>query len=122
MQKTAYDVRISDWSSDVCSSDLRVGGLGGPGHARCAGAELEGLQPSAAIDGEALGRARLPFYDQPCAARILNHRRGQAAVGGIDRLLQTDEAVVVGTDGAGNLLRSEESGEGKERVRTWRIR
>src|SRR3546814_10861177 len=25
MQKTAYDMRISDWSSDVCSSDLRVG-------------------------------------------------------------------------------------------------
>src|SRR3546814_6690147 len=23
-QKTAYDVRISDWSSDVCSSDLKV--------------------------------------------------------------------------------------------------
>src|SRR3546814_8222933 len=23
-QKTAYDMRISDWSSDVCSSDLRV--------------------------------------------------------------------------------------------------
>src|SRR3546814_10449748 len=22
MQKTAYDVRISDWSSDVCTSDL----------------------------------------------------------------------------------------------------
>src|SRR3546814_12002207 len=22
MQKTAYEVRISDWSSDVCSSDL----------------------------------------------------------------------------------------------------
>src|SRR3546814_1133025 len=26
-QKTAYEVRISDWSSDVCSSDLR--GLAG---------------------------------------------------------------------------------------------
>src|SRR3546814_8693271 len=26
-QKTAYEVRISDWSSDVCSSDLaRLGG------------------------------------------------------------------------------------------------
>src|SRR3546814_15862404 len=25
-QKTAYEVRISDGSSDVCSSDLRVGG------------------------------------------------------------------------------------------------
>src|SRR3546814_20722853 len=24
-QKTAYEVRISDWSSDVCSSDLEVG-------------------------------------------------------------------------------------------------
>src|SRR3546814_18175476 len=23
-QKTAYEVRISDWSSDVCSSDLEV--------------------------------------------------------------------------------------------------
>src|SRR3546814_1352397 len=25
MPKTAYDVRISDWSSDVCSSDLKRG-------------------------------------------------------------------------------------------------
>src|SRR3546814_10460888 len=24
-QKTAYELRISDWSSDVCSSDLNVG-------------------------------------------------------------------------------------------------
>src|SRR3546814_8329951 len=24
-QKTAYEMRISDWSSDVCSSDLRAG-------------------------------------------------------------------------------------------------
>src|SRR3546814_14854527 len=27
-QKTAYEVRISDWSSDVCSSDLRRGRRG----------------------------------------------------------------------------------------------
>src|SRR3546814_5602895 len=27
-QKTAYEMRISDWSSDVCSSDLKsVGGM-----------------------------------------------------------------------------------------------
>src|SRR3546814_2989033 len=26
-QKTAYDLRISDWSSDVCSSDLFADGL-----------------------------------------------------------------------------------------------
>src|SRR3546814_2367400 len=40
-QKTAYEMRISDWSSDVCSSDLissveaRVGkGVSGPSGAR----------------------------------------------------------------------------------------
>src|SRR3546814_7776670 len=36
-QKTAYDMRISAWSSDVCSSDLRyhlVGDPGQPGHFR----------------------------------------------------------------------------------------
>src|SRR3546814_5167407 len=27
-QKTAYEMRISDWSSDVCSSDLATGSLG----------------------------------------------------------------------------------------------
>src|SRR3546814_1356172 len=26
-QKTAYEMRISDWSSDVCSSDLQLNGL-----------------------------------------------------------------------------------------------
>src|SRR3546814_5057726 len=29
-QKTAYYVRISDWSSDVCPSDLRKLGVGAP--------------------------------------------------------------------------------------------
>src|SRR3546814_7935199 len=28
-QKTAYEMRISDWSSDVCSSDLRTAHRGG---------------------------------------------------------------------------------------------
>src|SRR3546814_17888632 len=30
MQRTAYKVRISDWSSDVCSSDLYEGGVIAP--------------------------------------------------------------------------------------------
>src|SRR3546814_2058370 len=29
-QKTAYEMRISDWSSDVCSSDLTVSSTGNP--------------------------------------------------------------------------------------------
>src|SRR3546814_2479437 len=33
-QKTAYEMRISDWSSDVCSSDLRGRGTRCPSHPR----------------------------------------------------------------------------------------
>src|SRR3546814_11396278 len=32
-QKTAYEMRISDWSSDVCSSDLRPDAVGAGLHA-----------------------------------------------------------------------------------------
>src|SRR3546814_2086435 len=40
-QKTAYEMRISDWSSDVCSSDLLAADLG---HASAhAGQQLQGL-------------------------------------------------------------------------------
>src|SRR3546814_8155279 len=48
-QKTAYEMRISDWSSDVCSSDLVPG--------------LEGCIPAPAREdprGGAGGRAVLP--------------------------------------------------------------
>src|SRR3546814_7984928 len=39
-QKTAYEMRISDWSSDVCSSDLEgVGGGTGEERLRLLGAE-----------------------------------------------------------------------------------
>src|SRR3546814_6164265 len=39
-QKTAYEMRISDWSSDVCSSDLQARrGEGGGDHAAACLAE-----------------------------------------------------------------------------------
>src|SRR3546814_1822990 len=48
-QKTAYEMRISDWSSDVCSSDLEQAdhvvafvGAGGP--------DLGAVHPPAAVD------------------------------------------------------------------------
>src|SRR3546814_2976770 len=34
-QKTAYEMRISDWSSDVCSSDLSLPGTAGSAFAAC---------------------------------------------------------------------------------------
>src|SRR3546814_4780245 len=39
-QKTAYEMRISDWSSDVCSSDLAVLGALEIARARIAGAPV----------------------------------------------------------------------------------
>src|SRR3546814_2049614 len=36
-QKTAYEMRISDWSSDVCSSDLTRFASGPPPHGFAAG-------------------------------------------------------------------------------------
>src|SRR3546814_20808985 len=42
-QKTAYEMRISDWSSDVCSSDLVLDGVG---------ADLLDHRVEAAIDAE----------------------------------------------------------------------
>src|SRR3546814_7898409 len=45
-QKTAYELRISDWSSDVCSSDLlaRAGGRGRQLF------ELEGIEAAEIVD------------------------------------------------------------------------
>src|SRR3546814_10429081 len=41
-QKTAYEMRISDWSSDVCSSDLHDGSSQEAGSAGVVGLALRG--------------------------------------------------------------------------------
>src|SRR3546814_15661106 len=59
-QKTAYEMRISDWSSDVCSSDLRTARRDGealPAHSR----ERAAAQPGGSGDdggGGAPGRSQ----------------------------------------------------------------
>src|SRR3546814_6004339 len=67
-QKTAYEMRISDWSSDVCSSDLPVHGL----YRRLVLAQ-PGQDPAAAraaqLPPEALGLA------QPAAHGRADRRR-----------------------------------------------
>src|SRR3546814_2042736 len=55
-QKTAYEMRISDWSSDVCSSDL----LAEDGRVDAGGASLQ--QPAAVVGlqlGHRLAHRRL---------------------------------------------------------------
>src|SRR3546814_4122212 len=53
-QKTAYEVRISDWSSDVCSSDLRSSGYAARSSPRGAGTPARDRHQA---DGHDLGRS-----------------------------------------------------------------
>src|SRR3546814_2486242 len=55
-QKTAYEMRISDWSSDVCSSDLLV---------ELFGADV-GTAREAKVD---LGQSQHPEETRKCATR-----------------------------------------------------
>src|SRR3546814_14353531 len=70
-QKTAYEVRISDWSSDVCSSDLTVdvpaarGSLAVLSHARFPKAEPRLYIPPAEAGGTATLRLRQPEERHP---------------------------------------------------------
>src|SRR3546814_7847990 len=44
-QKTAYEMRISDWSSDVCSSDLALPSKGARLGALAGFSAMQGLSP-----------------------------------------------------------------------------
>src|SRR3546814_1737878 len=66
-QKTAYEMRISDWSSDVCSSDL-------PPLSRCAG---EGLKQRASNSPSPAQRER-EARSAGVRARLLLHTNSHA--------------------------------------------
>src|SRR3546814_2262145 len=63
-QKTAYEMRISDWSSDVCSSDLH------------------------ALARQAQSRAhRAQFFDgRPCRGRVAQTQQHRAMLGLVQQL------------------------------------
>src|SRR3546814_3970542 len=65
-QKTVYDMRISDWSSDVCSSDLQVAEIG-------AGAQV--VLPHQAVEVDRRGGAGVALVVQ--YLRHLVEHRGQ---------------------------------------------
>src|SRR3546814_8738713 len=73
-QKTAYEMRISDWSSDVCSSDLLVGR--GRGLALHDGIGLDHLHDDAVRQG---GADRLLFValDRHHHTLLEEHRRSE---------------------------------------------
>src|SRR3546814_3377914 len=94
-QKTAYDMRISDWSSDVCSSDLDRAQLD---------ALRERLLASLATDVDtALGSGN-------AESSVAAWQRWQEAIATLDATLDP------------NVIRSEERRVGKECVSTCRSR
>src|SRR3546814_5653741 len=97
-QRTAYEMRISDWSSDVCSSDLKwlVAGL---------------LVATAGLGG---------CRDNPDKAALAPRDDGLTADPAIKGALE--DKIMVDPKLAGQANSSEESREGKECVRTCRSR
>src|SRR3546814_9994060 len=75
-QKTAYEMRISDWSSDVCSSDL-VLGIGG-----IAGHVFAGLEPGQ--PGYFSREALTQCYSAVTAACLVTRREIYEQLGGLD--------------------------------------
>src|SRR3546814_7534094 len=94
-QKTAYEMRISDWSSDVCSSDLHAVGVGhepdrhrlvhgvdAPDGPTATGAEQEPLRLEAGTDPGGEVDPRLDGLSGP----LVGHPALEAEPGGAPRL------------------------------------
>src|SRR3546814_6165286 len=87
-QKTAYELRISDWSSDVCSSDLFARGLGlGQHRLRVAIhtlADVGDREPTRGTLQQAHAQLGFQLADAPAQERLGNPKRafgcGEATV------------------------------------------
>src|SRR3546814_5075922 len=77
-QKTAYEMRISDWSSDVCSSDLK--GYAAPAHLRAL--REHGPCPLHRRSFAPVAQAELPFGNEGQPPKSLpGEGRGPVATG-----------------------------------------
>src|SRR3546814_3744738 len=96
-QKTAYEMRISDWSSDVCSSDLHHrGAQRDAGIHRAAGAEVA---DAAAVDATPLRLQLLDDLHGAHLGRAGDGAGGKAGDGGVHRILARGEPTLdIGDD------------------------
>src|SRR3546814_16638376 len=121
--KTAYEMRISDWSSDVCSSDL----VEPVAHLREVHAELgEHVRILRAFTGEQQAQLAGRIADTVLHAGARLERLGVRALDLFDRLFKLFAKVVVAVADQREALRaacrSEERRVGKECVSTFRSR
>src|SRR3546814_404846 len=96
-QKTAYEMRISDWSSDVCSSDLKVVGRRRAPPLRHVDADQAAemiLKWQLALTGHVEARLERPGNDiaKPGRAAIIGQRPKQIEAG--DRIVTSTPAFV----------------------------
>src|SRR3546814_18182213 len=120
-QKTAYEVRISDWSSDVCSFDLRRLAARPAGHLsrrlsdgnepavhaglrRALPQPRQGRQPAgdpARLDRDFLAAAHaVDLPRRPLRLRLVSHRDGRDAG---ELVLEDPKSVVEGTRVSGRV-------------------
>src|SRR3546814_16780451 len=86
-QKTAYELRISDWSSDVCSAGLasdQVGKLAGQAIAGMDG--VADVRPVEARDDQAVTRDA--EMDEDVVAGVMACGGGQREAGDVRKLVQ----------------------------------
>src|SRR3546814_17385694 len=73
-QKTAYEMRISDWSSDVCSSDLPARDRVPRGHS-CPARRHRSASPPSGGNWLARHRSSFPSPSRPREGRTVTGRR-----------------------------------------------
>src|SRR3546814_19990206 len=120
-QKTAYEMRISDWSSDVCSSDL-VDGRGAAGAGEAVAVDLEQLAGHLDV-GEVLAEAGQVLPVDGAAVAVEQAGPGEHVAAGADRPDVGAAAVGLTQPArkAAGIARSEERRVGKECVRTVKL-
>src|SRR3546814_6562565 len=100
-QKTAYEMRISDWSSDVCSSDLHRGPAlpvlhqGGPDRVGAAGRAVGGREhgPGGAGGVRGFRRSLAPVHAGHRAGARLLHERSEEHTSELQSLMRISYAV-----------------------------
>src|SRR3546814_7473920 len=98
-QKTAYEMRISDWSSDVCSSDLELAGGGG-------GMVEEHQRPAVGVVGAEVAEAQVVGVPRRAAGHRDPVRFGE--VGGQGREQDATVAADLGGERGRGVFQSRE--------------
>src|SRR3546814_9923172 len=78
-QKTAYEMRISDWSSDVCSSDLNMSVNSRPVMAIRTRSQNDGKTDTIGQHVALIGYARVSTADQKLALQLDALKIGRAS-------------------------------------------